>query len=482
MSNRFQHSQQGCDNMEPGTLYAGSLLINAVLNMFNGSSNREQQEKLAKKNQEFSEKMEANRQDFQLEVNRRNAENQRELSVENHRLRLVEQKNNFKLMCQQAEWQHFLTDWPLKNLPSVIREDQILSDDTIALRVFFSKSKNEFFSKNIYPTVEQGLREFVNLYHNEFNSRNITFYHEAYKDGVYGGAFNKNIKHALRDLPVIIIDTNVVLDKTIDTNSVLEKICVSATIWGFDDVDGREATLFKLPFKTKSVDGKKMYTGSPEMLANAILAHLKFVLGYVYDTYNLIMYDRSPLLPKVARREFENNVDGAFLRYKNIQSSFAEQYGNIYSSVLGKKNVKGNLSFAELPQNFKKTILYNLRLEYALAVKDLIKPEDFQEYLNDSIKSWCELRTTLPAIDFLKSLKGNKEKILKYFSAEDVDYFKKLCSAYEALTNKTSVGEACLALKEDVLNLESEIANAQKNKEVVIPAIPKPARRNYLTL
>ena len=458
--------------MEPGILYVGSLLISAVINMFNGSSNRGQQEELAKKNQEFSKEMEANRQDFQIKVNRQNAENQRKLSAENHRLRLVEQKNNFDLMCQQAEWQLFIKDWPLNNLPSVIRKDQILSDDTIALRVFFSKSKNEFFSKNIYPTVEQGLREFVNLYHNEFNSRNITFYHEAYKSGVYGGAFNKNIKHALRDLPVIIIDTNVVFDK----------ICVSATIWGFDDVDDREATLFKLPFKTKFVDGKTVYPGSPEKLTNAILAHLKFVLGYVYDTYNLVMYDKPPLLPKVAQWELNHNVDGAFLCYESIQPFFAGQYGKIYSAVLGEKKANGNLGFAELPISFKKTILHNLRLEYALAVKDFVDPEEFLKYLNESISSWCELRTEIPVIDFLNSLKENKEKILKYFSIEDVDYFKKICDAYENAATETPIGKICLALKDDILNVEPEITNAKTNTNNTTPVIFRPEKYPFITL
>ena len=253
----------------------------------------------------------------------------------------------------------------------------------------------------------------------------------------------------------------------IDTNVVLDEICVSATIWGFDDVDGREATLFKLPFRIRRINGQIDPNYSKE-LANEILAHLKFVLGCVYDTYNLVMYDKPPLLPKVAQWELSHNVDGAFLHYENIQSLFAGQYENIYSSVLGKG--RGNLGFAELPTSFKKTIVHNLRLEYALAVKRLVRPEEFIKYLDESIKSWCELRTTLSVVDFLKSLTGDKEKILRYFSVEDVNYFKRLCEAYNESIIETPSGEACLALKDDVLSLESEIEKITTKTPIFTPA------------
>ena len=74
-------------------------------------------------------------------------------------------------MCRSTEWQRFIAEWPLKVLPSVLREEQILNDQTVALRVFFAKSSDKYFTSLIYPEVEQGLVEFIDRYHNIFQSR-----------------------------------------------------------------------------------------------------------------------------------------------------------------------------------------------------------------------------------------------------------------------------------------------------------------------
>lgn len=446
--------------MNPVLIYGGALagtaIVNAVSNFVNGKQNRKQQEKLARENQKFNERMEANRQNFQLKLNRENSENQRELSEQNHRQRLLEQENNFKLLVQGKEWEHFLKDWPLQNLPSVLRKDQILDDGTVALRVFYSKSTNQIFSAYVYPLVERGLLEFIDSYHNVFFSQNIIFYHRGYKEGVYGGAYNANIKYALNDVPIVIIDTDILLDE----------ICVSATIWGFDNVDGQHMTLFKLPFQIKSINGRPD-NDSVKQLANEILAHLKFVLGCAYDTYNMVMYNRAPILPQIANYELNQGTESAFLHYENIKAFFGKQYGEIYSTLLSGDGSDENKSFAELPENNKKTILHNLRLDYALAARDVIAPEVFIKCLDESIDSWCELRTTIPAIDFLNSLADNNENILRYFAIEDVDYFKKLCDAYAMSVIETEKGEVCLRIKKDVLNVEPEIANFN-DKAVVV--------------
>lgn len=452
--------------MNPVLIYGGALagtaIVNAVSNFVNGKKNRKQQEKLARENQKFNERMEANRQNFQLRINCENAENQRELSEQNHRQRLIEQENNFTLLVQGKEWDHFLKDWPLQNLPSVLRKDQILDDGTVALRVFYSKSNNPIFSNYVYPLVERGLLEFVDSYHNVFSSKNIIFYHRGYKEGVYGGAYNANIKHALNDVPIVIIDTDILLDE----------ICVSATIWGFDNVDGQHMTLFKLPFKLKGTNGKPD-NDSVKQLANEILAHLKFVLGCAYDTYNMIMYNRAPLLPQIANYELIHGTESAFLRYDAIKAFFGKQYGEIYSTLLSGDGSGENKSFAELPESNKTTILHNLRLDYALAARDIIAPEVFSKCLVESVNAWCALRTTNSAAEFINSLAGDEEKILRYFSLEDVDYFKKLCDAYETSAVKNDACEACLRIKADVLDAKSEIESkiaSTNDKAVVVPA------------
>lgn len=261
-----------------GAFYLATAIINAATSTVNSALARKQQNELAVKNQQFTERMEHNRQNFQLSLSEENAKLQREMSKANHDMRLLEQQNNFELMCKSAEWNHFEAEWPLWVRPMVLRSEQILDDDTVALRVLFSKSNNDFFTKYVFPEIEQGLVEFVDRYHNIFGSKNIIFYHNAFKDNYYGGAFNANVHYALKELPVLIIDSNVLNDE----------ICVSATIWGFGNAQEQHSTLFKLPYKLEVTDGKidKKYLKD---LTNQILAYLKFVIGYAYDTYNLIM-------------------------------------------------------------------------------------------------------------------------------------------------------------------------------------------------
>lgn len=170
-------------------------LINSAFSAINGHFTRKQQEKLAEQNCELQMQLEKNRQNFQLALlnqeiqmqikesrqhfqivqSKQNAELQRKLGLKNHALRLAEQQANFENLCKQAEWNYFLKMWPLMNLPSVIRAEQLLPDNTVSLRVIFARSSDPVFAKAVYSLVEQGLCEFVDLYHNEFQSDNIIF-------------------------------------------------------------------------------------------------------------------------------------------------------------------------------------------------------------------------------------------------------------------------------------------------------------------
>ena len=392
-----------------------SSLINSATAIYNGKKSREQQERLAVENRQLTERMEANRQSFQLEVNERNAQMQKQLSLQNHQLRLDEQRNNFEYMCQQAEWNRFLNTWPLINLPSVIRQEQILSDNTVALRVIFSKSNDAIFSKAVYPRVEQGLREFIELYHNQFRSKNIIFYHNAFSGTLSGGAVETNIHYALKELPVIIIDSTVLLDE----------ICVYFTMWGLGSSDQNHFTVFRIPYQQRTVNGN-IVVEYYQAIANKILAYLKFVLGYAYDAYNLIQYDRPPLLPKVAAYEQELQVRGAMLAEAEVRAALSERYGEIYDSVIGTSET----AFAQLPESYKKTILHQLRLEYAESVKDCVAPEQYIKYLDESLDAWVGLRSSLSTEEFLKEIISGELPIHKYFSDDDKTYFGKLKALY----------------------------------------------------
>ncbi|MBS5523702.1 MAG: hypothetical protein KHX56_15710 [Clostridiales bacterium] len=422
-----------------GTFYIATAVINAFSSLYNGKLARDQQREIAQQNQEFSKKMEENRQNFQLSVNQSNASLQRELNAKNHQFRLEEQQKNFEIMCRSTEWQRFIAEWPLKVLPSVLREEQILNDQTVALRVFFAKSSDKYFTSLIYPEVEQGLVEFIDRYHNIFQSRNILFYHNAYKENCYGGAVNTNIRYALKALPVVIIDTNV----------LAEEICISLTVWGFGNALEQHATVFKLPYKWES-EGGKIKKSCVKGLTNQILAALKYIIGYAYDTYNLLTYNKAPLLWDVARYEFEQGIESSPLNYEEIQKNLALQYEEIYTAVLGNRWNGPGIENNAAERNFNETVLYELRLEYANATKPFLPQEEYLRYLDESIRAWAALRSDKEPEAFLQLLANTPEEFSKYFNAEDVQYFIKLCRCYEGIQGKSLLKSLCLALKEPV--------------------------------
>lgn len=449
-----------------GTAYLATAIINAATSTVNSALARKQQNELAEKNQQFTERMERNRQDFQLRISEENTRLQREMSKANHAMRLLEQQNNFELMCKSSEWNHFEAEWPLWVRPMVLRSEQILDDNTVALRVLFSKSNNDFFTKYVFPEIEQGLVEFVDRYHNIFGSKNIIFYHNAFKNSYYGGAFNANVHYALKELPVLIIDSNVL-------NS---EICVSATIWGFGNAQEQHSTLFKLPYNLELSDGKvdKKYLKD---LTNQILAYLKFVVGYAYDTYNLIMYNQNPLLPKVAAFELKQGIESASLRYNGIKNAIGAQYEDIYSAVLAAPT-GSNLSFAEMPESYKKTVLHELRLEYALSTSEFTDISDYVKYLDESLLAWVELRSTSSADCFLNDLLSGRLSFTQYCSEDDRVYFERLDIAYQSRKAKGKYGELCHKIRIELNNLQLDVVSTSKVTLPIQCGLPKPNHHN----
>lgn len=203
------------------TVYILATLANAASSLINGEKNKKTQEKLALKNRELTLELENNRQQFQVELHLKNTNLQKELNKASYELRFREQQINFENMCKTAEWNKFLDRWPLITLPSVIREQQILKNSTVCLRVIFSRSSNNLFNTYIYPRVEQGLKDFTDIYPNVFASHNIVYYHNAYMNTHHGGAVTENLYYALKELPTVVIDTNV----------IDEEVFISLTIW-----------------------------------------------------------------------------------------------------------------------------------------------------------------------------------------------------------------------------------------------------------
>ena len=394
---------------------------------------------LEKDRQEFQAYLESNRQQFQLEVNKSNAELQRELSAQNHAFRLEEINTNFELTRRTQEYQQVEAKWPLHVPPVVMRGEQVLKDRTIALRVLFARSCDAYLQKFFYPIIEQELVDFVDLYKNNLSSRNIIFFHNAWKDECYGGAFGNNIHYALSDLPVLIADANVLPNG---------QIRISVTMWGVGSDIEFHGNIFKCPYD-KSRFKDENYVSE---IAYKVSAYLKFAIGYIYDLYNLIAYNRMPLLPAAVALEKNNLVDSALLNYDEIKQCLTDTYSHMYSQTLSITDGSQQSAYdtqsedVQLLVDSKKTILHELRLNYALAVKDYVSTEQYLQCLDESIRAWVDLRTDKSAEEFLQDLVGNSNEIEKYFSDEDKRYFITLCDAYYDAKQKNELGSTCLKL------------------------------------
>lgn len=400
---------------------------------------RKFQLELEKERQEFQTYLESNRQQFQLEVNKSNAELQRELSAQNHAFRLEEINTNFELTRRTQEYQQVEAKWPLHVPPVVMRGEQVLKDRTIALRVLFARSSDAYLQKFFYPIIEQELVDFVDLYKNNLSSRNIIFFHNAWKDECYGGAFGNNIHFALSDLPVLIADANVLPSG---------QIRISVTMWGVGSDTEFHGNIFKCPYD-KSRFKDENYVSE---VAYKVSAYLKFAIGYVYDLYNLIAYNRMPLLPAAVALEKNNLIDSALLNYEEIKQCLIDTYSRMYSQTLSitdgsqQSDYDTQAEDVQLLVDSKKTILHELRLNYALAVKDYVSVEQYLQCLDESIRAWVDLRTDKSAEEFLQDLADNGDEVEKYFSDEDKRYFITLCDAYYEAKQKHELGNICLKL------------------------------------
>lgn len=454
-----------------GIYYIVTALIHAASGAVNSGFARGQQKELSQRNHTLQLKMEENRQNFQLEQSERNAALQRELSLQNHQLRLAEQRENFENLCKQAEWNHFLNTWPLMNLPGVIRAEQILPDGTVSLRVIFTRSSDPVFTKAVYPRVEQGLREFVDLYHNDFHSHNLIFYQNGFSGTVAGGAAEVNIHYALRELPVILIDCNVLLDE----------ICVSLTMWGLGSAQKSHFTVFKLPYEPHISNGS-FSVDYYRRIADQLLSHLKFVLGCAYDTYNLIQYNRAPLLPRIADLEYRRGEPGCLLDEPGLRDAIREKYGEIYTAVIGNRTMDGGQSYACLPESFKGCILHRIRMEYAEAMRQYFTDTQYSECLDASVEAWAALRTDEPAETFLRALCSGGKNAASYVGTDDRQYLDAICALYNGAGKQTRYGKLVKNLCGQITRMgEKQPAEAVKNVSLptMVTAGKKPQKRRF---
>lgn len=357
-------------------------------------------------NRKLQLRLEAGKQNFEIRKLEETFAAQSALARREHEMRLKEQQENFKFLCESEQWKLFLQNWPLLTPPMVIRDCQYLNDGRVCLQVFMNKSKDKRYNKYIYPLVEQGLKDYVDLY-GAMGADNLLFYQGNFREGYSGNAINQNLRYALRDLPVLVIDMDVVNDK----------LYIYTTLWGIGSNEKSQGTAFTLQFDPDGRDTEYFLK-----LSGEVLACLKMLVGFVYDLYNLSEYDGAPVFVKAM--EWEGKKEGAVLYYPQLGRAVELNYTKIYKFALGDSAGKGSL---------RTTRLHILRLNFVKAVKSFLNEEEISDYLHDSLMAWVSLRSDMTAADFLRRIVGDRGLISKYFSAADMSYFHDLASVFESL-------------------------------------------------
>lgn len=408
---------------------------------------------MEKDRQQFQLCLEENKQQFQRHINDENAKLQRELNEQSHMFRLEEIKTNFELLRKTQAYQQVINQWPLNSLPDVLRYEQILANNTVALRVLFAHSSDAELQQVLYPIIERELVKFTGVYNNNFNSNNIIFYQNAWKVDCFGSAFESNIHFILKDIPVLIVEVDILPDNSAS---------VSFTMWGLGSEKKFKYDVFECACERDKIIDNMNYRSET---ASKISAYLKFVIGYMYDFYNLILYNRAPLLPKVAQYE-ENCTKSALLKYDDIRQILYSIYNNMYSKVL---SIASSSQSAEIKvlADTNNTILHKTRFEYAEAVKGYVSVYEYLQFIDESVMAWADLRTSKNAEIFLQELADNSNKIDVYFSQSDGQYFENLCNVYLTAKDLSKLGYLCLQIGV-YINIEAAVKyclrEAEQNK------------------
>lgn len=399
--------------------YLVMALISSFTQIVNQTRSTRLQNTIAERNRQLAEQQEQLRQDFQLDMAEKNAVLQRELALENHKYRLMEQAENFRKAEESVQWNALIQSWPLTSLPKPMRENQIDSaSDSVKLRVILCDGDNGF--RPLYPEIENQLDEFILTYGRLGCNRLI--FTRGIKDGQTDiGRHSENIFYALRDLPTILIDCRI-------KNGMVH---VGAEIWGFGNQRSRE-TVFRIPFQPKLREDGKIDPECIKEWQDKTAAHLKTLVGYVFDAYNLITYNAPPMLPRVAAEERKSGTGGA-VPYAEL---LRDNYARLYAEYLGSGDKP---CLAENAESFQSQILHEIRLDYALAADDYLTDDAFIRCLDESLAAWTALRSEEKAGDFVGELIGDPSRIAKYVSGSDRDYLLRLSAAYEKKGNTSLV-------------------------------------------
>ncbi|MCR4784264.1 MAG: leucine-rich repeat protein [bacterium] len=375
------------------------------------------------KRQEFEKQQLQARQAFDLMLNKRNADLQREMAWINHDYRLEEQEQSFNNQKELANYKAFLDKWPIMMPVEMLRQEH-MQGDFVTLGVFLFKNRDridseidKFWDVNIYPLVESDLNEWVeNIYRNSFNIDNIKFYRDSFRDdNAHHGSLVDIIRYALRGLPTVILESNV----------LPYELRLSFTLWGLGDDSTkkyRQYTFRKQNCEVKTENGW-MSKAECRRLADWICACFKMIIGCNFDAFSLAQYNHMPVFPEIAKYELEQGVSGTPLLYEDLKKEFTGFYEGIYELLLGPES-----AFARDCANNKITNAHELRLSYAEKLKDFVDEKRFNKWLADSVEAWCALRGEKSAEEWLKGLLAGEYSRYQYFDADDEAYFKDIAA------------------------------------------------------
>lgn len=380
------------------------------------------QHNLAKKNQEFQLQLEENRKIFQREIFEKTAKLQREIAFLNHNLRLTEQKQAFENTVQQIQFQYFMQNWPLITPPFVMREETVLQNfcsgqPRVGLRVILTKSVNPLYNKYVNEIVEHSLFKFLNKNYSNASNYPVFFYGGGWKNPTGGGgAVNSNLHYALKNLPTLIIDPNVV-------NNILS---FDIAVWGLGVGSFFQDTLFEIPFE-KRIDKNIVDEDYYLNFANTLQMFMNYTVGWIADTYHMIEYDQIPLLPNIILSHRDQNEDWTFLK-----DYFAQEYKAIYDYVLGKQSLNVNGHKVSLSET-KVFDIPTLSLNYSHSANELVKEcsaSFAKDCIRDSMSNWLMLHGRNPDKyndSYLLS------EICKLSTSIDIPYLNALKQAYVTL-------------------------------------------------
>lgn len=337
------------------------------------------------------------------------------------------------LNAYQYNITHF---WPFKVSPEAVRNQQVI-DGKIALRVFMlpnEPAKDKIFATKIFPMIETDLSKYVSDYQNIYGSKNIIYYSGAVKDGFYGTAAIENYKWLMKGLPTLVISSDCI-------NGVAS---IWATAWGSNESLSKHICLFEYDYKSKSENE----------IANELSARIKYVLGSVYDGYNFLTYNQTPILPEILNSKKQKELDSSPLKCADVNEAYKNEYLALFQNAL-----------ASADKNDIPLQMYN----FANSLRDFITNDEWIACLDNSVETWVwqyikQNEQEQTTEEFLNYLINNPDKCKKDISISDREYIQDICEDYSENLNKGKYGQLCIELLSILKKIDLPAEVEEKNK------------------